>query len=71
MKVLIVCTNHEAYPTKTTKTGVWLSELTHFYDVMAKRRIILDFVCPKGGNVPVDERSLDFKVECNGFPKQA
>ncbi|MCE7061432.1 type 1 glutamine amidotransferase domain-containing protein [Dyadobacter sp. CY343] len=65
MKVLIVCTNHEAYPTKTTKTGVWLSELTHFYDVMAKRRIILDFVSPKGGNVPVDERSLDFKDECN------
>ncbi|MCF0074779.1 type 1 glutamine amidotransferase domain-containing protein [Dyadobacter sp. CY261] len=65
MKVLIVCTNHDTYPVKSSKTGVWLNELTHFYDVMAKRRIIMDIVSPLGGNVPVDERSLDLKDECN------
>ncbi|KAA0991431.1 type 1 glutamine amidotransferase domain-containing protein [Dyadobacter aurulentus] len=65
MKVLIVCTNHDTYPAKTTKTGVWLSELTHFHEVMTKRGILMDFVSPKGGNIPVDERSLDFKDECN------
>ncbi|GGM99565.1 protease I [Dyadobacter beijingensis] len=65
MKVLIVCTNHDTYPAKTSKTGLWLSELTHFYDVMAKRRIIMDFVSPLGGAIPVDERSLDLKDECN------
>lgn len=65
MKVLIVCTNHETYPAKTSKTGLWLSELTHFYDVLAKRRIIMDFVSPLGGPIPVDERSLDLKDECN------
>nr|WP_295929988.1 type 1 glutamine amidotransferase domain-containing protein [uncultured Dyadobacter sp.] len=65
MKVLIVCTNHSAYPTKTNKTGLWLSELTHFYDVMAKRRILMDIVSPLGGAVPIDERSLDLKDECN------
>lgn len=65
MKILIVCTNHATYPAKTSKTGVWLSELTHFYDVMVKRRIIMDFVSPLGGPVPVDERSMDMKDDCN------
>lgn len=65
MKVLIVCTNHSTYPTKTNKTGLWLSELTHFYDVMAKRRILMDIVSPSGGAIPIDERSLDLKDECN------
>jgi len=65
MKVLIVCTNHNSYPTKTSKTGLWLNELTHFYDIMAKRRILMDFVSPLGGAIPVDERSLDLKDECN------
>ncbi|SDE27661.1 Putative intracellular protease/amidase [Dyadobacter soli] len=65
MKVLIVCTNHDTYPAKTSKTGLWLNELTHFYDVMAKRRILMDVVSPLGGAIPVDERSLDLKDECN------
>jgi putative intracellular protease/amidase len=65
MKVLIVCTNHENYPTKTSKTGLWLSELTHFYDVMEKRRIVMDFASPLGGSIPIDERSFDLKDECN------
>lgn len=65
MKVLIVCTNHDTYPAKSSRTGLWLSELTHFYDVMAKRRILMDFVSPLGGVVPVDERSIDLKDECN------
>lgn len=42
-----------------------MSELTHFYDVMAKRRILMDIVSPLGGAVPIDERSLDLKDECN------
>ncbi|GGB92080.1 type 1 glutamine amidotransferase domain-containing protein [Dyadobacter sediminis] len=65
MKVLIACTNHQVYPTKTGKTGLWLSELTHFYEKMAARRILMDFVSPLGGEIPVDERSLDLKDECN------
>ena len=65
MKVLIACTNHYAYPTKTGKTGSWLSELTHFYEKMAGRRVLMDFVSPLGGEIPIDERSLDLKDECN------
>ncbi|MCE6990466.1 type 1 glutamine amidotransferase domain-containing protein [Dyadobacter sp. CY323] len=65
MKVLIVCTNHDSYPTKSSKTGLWLSELTHFYDVMAKRKVLMDIVSPLGGAIPIDERSFDLKDECN------
>lgn len=65
MKALIVCTNHDKYPTKTNKTGLWFSELTHFYSVMARRRILMDIVSPLGGEIPIDERSLDMKDEVN------
>jgi len=65
MKVLIVCTNHNTYPTKTGKTGLWLSELTHFYDLMTARRVLVDIVSPNGGAIPVDERSMDLKDEIN------
>jgi len=65
MKVLIVCTNHDTYPTKTGKTGLWLSELTHFYDVMTTRRVLVDIVSPNGGSIPVDERSMDLKDDIN------
>lgn len=65
MKALIVCTNHDVYPNKPGKTGLWLSELTHFYDLMASRKVMMDFVSPIGGPIPVDERSLDLKDECN------
>ena len=65
MKVLIVCTNYDTYPTKTGKTGLWLSELTHFYDAMIRRKIIVDIVSPAGGKIPVDERSMDLKDDIN------
>ncbi|CAG4990980.1 hypothetical protein DYBT9275_00652 [Dyadobacter sp. CECT 9275] len=65
MKVLIVCTNHDSYPSKTGKTGLWLNELTHFYDCMVKRRLLVDIVSPQGGEIPMDERSLDLKDEIN------
>ena len=65
MKALIICTNHDTYPTKTNKTGLWLSELTHFYSVMARRRIFMDIVSPLGGEIPIDERSMDLKDEIN------
>lgn len=67
MKVLIVCTNHDTYPTKSGKTGLWLSELTYFYDVMAKRKILMDILSPLGGKIPIDERSMDLKDDCNAL----
>lgn len=59
MKFLIVCTNHSQFPTKPQKTGLWLSEATHFYDELADRNFGYDIASPLGGPVPIDERSLD------------
>lgn len=57
-KVLIVLTNIERYETSKRLTGLWLGELTHFYDEMVKANIAVDFVSPKGGYVPLDPHSL-------------
>lgn len=62
-KALIVVTNHTKFADpKAAPTGLWLSELTHFYDVFEKAGIHMDIVSPKGGKISVDTRSLSFFV---------
>ena len=39
--------------------------MTHFYDLMTARRVLVDIVSPNGGAIPVDERSMDLKDEIN------
>lgn len=58
MKALVILTNIPKYETINRSTGLWLSELTHFYDVMKKHDIGVDFVSPKGGYVPLDPSSM-------------
>lgn len=65
IRALLVFTNHQDYPTKTRKTGLWLSEATHFMETMDKRKIEMDFVSPLGGVVPIDPKSLDLKDPTN------
>ncbi|HEM6111495.1 TPA: type 1 glutamine amidotransferase domain-containing protein [Streptococcus suis] len=57
-KALIVLTNIEQYGEHERLTGLWLSELTHFYDELVKVGCEADFVSPKGGYVPLDPHSL-------------
>ncbi len=58
-KVLIVATNHSDFEHPNAEpTGLWLSELTHFYDVFEEEGVEMDIVSPQGGKVPIDERSL-------------
>ncbi|GAB3499258.1 type 1 glutamine amidotransferase domain-containing protein [Spirosoma knui] len=64
-RALIVCTNHTDYPTKSHKTGLWLSEATHFYDELADRNLPYDIASPKGGPVPIDEKSFDRRDTIN------
>jgi len=64
-RALLVFTNHQDYPTKTRKTGLWLSEATHFMETMDNRKIEMDFVSPLGGVVPIDPKSLDLKDATN------
>ncbi len=58
MKILIVLTNIEKYADIDRPTGLWLSELTHFYDVLVKNNLSADFVSPNGGYVPVEPQSI-------------
>lgn len=57
-KILVVMTNHAVYPSRSDHTGLWLTELTHFYDIAQTAGYDMDFVSPQGGAVPLDERSL-------------
>ena len=62
-KALIVVTNHSDFKhPKADPTGLWLSELTHFYDVFEEGKIPMDIVSITGGNIPVDNRSLGWMV---------
>lgn len=65
MKALIICTNHTDYPTKPNKTGLWLSEFTHFYDEIADRNFTIDIASPNGGPIPIDERSVERRDNVN------
>jgi len=59
VKVLILVTNHSDFKKANAEpTGLWLSELTHFYDVFEAKGIDMDIISPKGGKIPIDSRSL-------------
>lgn len=54
-KILAVATN--ANPVLHGKpTGLWLSELTHFLDVVERAGYGYDVASPVGGPIPIDER---------------
>ncbi|PAD38142.1 type 1 glutamine amidotransferase domain-containing protein [Terribacillus sp. 7520-G] len=55
--VLIVATNHDSLKQTPHTTGLWFSELTNFYDKL-KHRHIMTVISPKGGEIPLDHRSL-------------
>lgn len=56
-RVLVIMTNHSQYPGRPDTTGLWLTELTHFYEVFQAAGIPMDFASPKGGKVPLAQRS--------------
>lgn len=64
-KALIVLTNVEKYSPSNRPTGLWLGELTHFYEHMDKAGVEVDFVSPLGGYVPLDPHSMSFLNEAD------
>lgn len=63
-KILIAETNMNQYGDNADrKTGVWLEEITSFYNVVTKAGYPVDFGSPKGGAVPVDPASADADPE--------
>ena len=58
--ILIVVTNADQYEKAGYRTGLWLGELTHFYDVVTEAGMDVVLASPKGGKIPIDPESLLF-----------
>lgn len=59
-RILQVVTNVAHYDDPSHPTGLWLSELTHAWDVFEERGFEQTIVSPAGGPVPLEPRSLKF-----------
>jgi putative intracellular protease/amidase len=57
-KILIIATNADRFERVGFRTGLWLSELTHFWDVVEEAGFLMDIATPLGGKVPLDPESL-------------
>jgi hypothetical protein len=56
-KILVVATN-DASIINGKRTGLWLSELTHFLEVVDRAGLGHDLCSPRGGKIPLDESSV-------------
>ena len=57
-RILLVVTNVAHFADPSEPTGLWLSELTHAYDLFAAKGYEQRLVSPKGGVCPLEPRSL-------------
>jgi putative intracellular protease/amidase len=64
-KILIVLTSHDTLGDSGKPTGYWLSEVSHFYDVVTKAGYEVDFVTPGGGKAPLDPISVKLNDPVN------
>lgn len=53
-KILFVVTSHDTKGNTGEKTGYYLGEVSHPWEVLTHAGYEIDFVSPKGGNPPVD-----------------
>src|SRR5262245_46460718 len=61
-RILIIVTNVGEYEKVGYRTGLWLGELTHFWDVAEGAGFQMDIASPSGGYVPIDPESLAHAV---------
>jgi putative intracellular protease/amidase len=61
-KVLFITTSHDALGNTGEKTGVWLEELAAPYYVFDDADVTITIASPKGGEVPIDPKSLDVEA---------
>ena len=59
-RILNVVTNVGHYDDPDHPTGLWLSELTHAWDVFERHGFEQTLVSPAGGAVPLEPRALKF-----------
>lgn len=65
-RILIIVTNVGEYEKVGYRTGLWLGEMTHFWDVAEKAGFQMDIASPSGGYVPIDPESLAASVLKDG-----
>ena len=65
-RILIIVTNVGEYEKVGYRTGLWLGELTHFWDIAEKAGFQMDIASPAGGYVPIDPESLAVSVLKDG-----
>ncbi len=58
-KILFVVTSHAEKGNTGEKTGYYLGEVSHTWEVLKNAGYEIDFVSPKGGTPPVDGLNLD------------
>lgn len=58
MKVLAISTSASRYEKTGHRTGMWLGEYTHFYDVLTEAGHDVTLASIAGGEVPIDPVSL-------------
>ena len=69
-RVLIVTTSTPSYERAGYRTGLWLGELTHFWDVIEKEGHHLTVASVDGGQVPIDPESLSTLILAMGGTKK-
>jgi putative intracellular protease/amidase len=57
-KILVIVTNASEFEKVGFRTGLWLGELTHFWEVAEKGGYRMDIASPSGGKIPIDPESL-------------
>jgi putative intracellular protease/amidase len=57
-KILIVVTNDDEFEKVGYRTGLWLGELIHFWEVAEEAGYQMDIASPSGGKVPIDPESV-------------
>ena len=65
-RVLVVTTSATAYEAAGYRTGLWLGELTHFYDVLDRAGHDVTIASVEGGLVPLDPESLSGPILAMG-----
>lgn len=61
-RILHVVSNVSHYADPSHPTGLWLSELTHAYDIFAAKGYEQKLVSPKGGKTPLEPRALKWPL---------
>lgn len=61
-RILHVATNVAHFDNPAHPTGLWLSELTHAWDVFADKGFEQHIVSPRGGKVPLEPKALKWPM---------